>query len=331
MDRNFEKNIRPFLSKCKFAAGLDPVIIKTDDWRKFIPPPYQAVVTITADFELAWAWRYAKKFSNPYQMALEKARLERTNVKQILSLCDKYEIPVTWATVGHLFLDRCEKINGKGHPDLLHPRRFENKYTTFNGGDWYQNDPCTNLKDAPEWYGADLIQMILDSKVKHEIGCHTFSHIDCRNEVCPPELFTSEIDECQTEAEKFGLKLKSFVHPGYTIGNLNTLAELGFSSFQTDEQNTLGYPVKHDNGLWELKRTYEFVPRKNWSIEHHIYRYKKVIDRAIKHHAVCNFWFHPSFSKRFLTNVLAPVFEYLQKNKSVIYLSTVNSYLTKCL
>ena len=43
-------------------------------------------------------------------------------------------------------------------------------------GDWFKADPCTNLQTDPNWYAPDLIKLIRDSKVKHEIGSHTFSH-----------------------------------------------------------------------------------------------------------------------------------------------------------
>ena len=87
--------IKAQLSKAKFALGLSPEIEKCDDFRKFIPEPYSSVVLISADFELAWAWRYSKGFENSYEQALIKARQERRNVPKILSLCEQFNIPIT--------------------------------------------------------------------------------------------------------------------------------------------------------------------------------------------------------------------------------------------
>ena len=126
---------------------------------------------------------------------------------------------------------------------------------------------------------------------------------------------------------KHGLKLDSFVHPGHTIGNLTTLSELGFTSFQSDPGNILGYPIMHKNGLWELKRTYEFTYRKDWSIDYHIYRYKKIIDRAVENKTVCNFWFHPSFSKTFLQKVIPEIFKHLDTFRNNIWITTVGAYV----
>jgi peptidoglycan/xylan/chitin deacetylase (PgdA/CDA1 family) len=321
------KIIKPYLSKINFFLNRSPKIEKVNNWRSYIPEPYKAVVTITADFELAWAWRYSKAVADSYKLALEKARLERDNVPKILKLCEMYDIPISWATVGHLFLESCTKENGKPHNNLNRLPHFENNFWKYNGRDWFEYDPCSNYKDAPEWYAPDLIEQILNSKVKHEIGCHTFSHIDCRDDICAPELFEAEINECKKEASKLGLELKSFVHPGHTIGNLNKLADLGFTSYQTDPGNVLCYPIKHINGLWELKRTYEFVYRKDWSIDYHVYRYKKIIDRAIINNSICNFWFHPSLNKRFLKHIMPEIFRYLNCVNNITMIRTVVDYL----
>lgn len=320
--------VRSFLSKLNFFIGRNPIVEKRKDWRKFIPEPYKAVVTITADFELAWAWRYTKSSSNPYELAIEKAKRERENIPIILELCDKYEIPITWATVGHLLLEKCKRDeNGLAHSEMRRIGKFENEFWKFDGDDWYEYDPCSDYKTAPEWYAPDIIRMILNAKVKHEIGCHTFSHIDCRDEVCPPEVFEDEVNMCIKAADKYNIKLKSFVHPAHIIGNLNKLVEFGFTSFQTDPGNILGYPVKHKNGLWEMKRTYEFNYRKEWSKEYHIYRYEKIIERAIKNHSVCNFWFHPSVDTIYIKEIMPSLFSFIAEKKGGIYISSVCSYI----
>lgn len=319
--------MKSVLSKINFALSRNPRIEKCDNFRKYIPAPYSSVVTITADFELAWAWRYSKENKNTLDSAVLYAKKERENVPAILDLCDRYNIPITWATVGHLFLKDCKRINGIAHPEIPKVNNYDSPYWDFKSKDWFEYDPCTNFRDSPEWYAPDLIEMILKSKVKHEIGCHTFSHIDCRDEVCPPELFEAELNECKKEAARLGLELKSFVHPGHTIGNLDNLAELGFTSFQSDPGNILGYPIKHKNGLWELKRTYEFVRREGWNIDYHTYRYKTILERAINNNSVCNFWFHPSLDKRFLDKVLPKIFGYLNEKKDGILITTVEGYI----
>jgi hypothetical protein len=62
------------------------------------------LVVFSADFEMAWAFRYSKTLASK---AVEIGLKERENVPTLLDLFDKYQIPATWATVGHLFLNEC--------------------------------------------------------------------------------------------------------------------------------------------------------------------------------------------------------------------------------
>ncbi|MBK7872925.1 MAG: polysaccharide deacetylase family protein [Saprospiraceae bacterium] len=316
------------LSKIKFALSFNPIIEKSSDREKYIPRNYDAVFTLTADFELAWAPRYNNTSRNSYQDAIRLARQERENIPKLLTLFDQYNIPITWATVGHLFLDSCEMDHqGKKHSEIPPVPEYNGPYWDFHNDDWFEYDPCTNLEEDPEWYAPDLVQMILESKVKHEIGCHTFSHIDCRDEVCPSDLFISEITKCQALAKAFDIEMKSFVHPGHTVGNLDNLALLGFTSFQSDPGNILGYPIQHQNGLWEFKRTMDCYLRKEWSIDYHINRYKKIIDRAIQSNTLCNLWFHPSLSPVFVNDIFPALLAYIDSKRDSIWITTVGDYV----
>ena len=132
--------------------GLDPKIEKTSDSRVFVPEPFKSVLLISADFELAWAWQFTKSDKNPLQKALKEAKKERNNIPVLLNLFEKYKIPVTWLTVGHLFLESCKKNNDKCHENLPRLKKFESEYWNFNTDDWFINDPCSDYKTSPEWY-----------------------------------------------------------------------------------------------------------------------------------------------------------------------------------
>ena len=176
-------------NRIQFLLGLNPIIQKRKDWRMLIPRPYKSIAIISADFELAWASRYSKHYTNPLTKALEKATTERENIPRIVNLCEIYNIPITWLTVGHLFLEECRRVDGILHPEIQQPVKFENDWWLFKSADWFEYDPGTDFKSDPLWYCPDLVRMILKSNVKHEIGCHTFSHIDCRDNICTPEQF----------------------------------------------------------------------------------------------------------------------------------------------
>ncbi len=322
-------DVKTALSKLNFALNRNPKVDRccVSDQRRYIPESFKAVLLVCADFELAWAWRFANGHGVPLVDAIERARIERNNIPRVVELCDTYTIPVTWATVGHLFLDRCCRNGGRAHPDQPRIPYHENAYWKFDRGDWYDDDPGTDWRRAPEWYAPDLIRMILNAKTRHEIACHTFSHIDCSHGVCTPEILASEVLACRESSRLQGLQLRTFVHPGHTIGHLRTLAELGFTSYRTDFGNTLGYPRKDESGLWELKSTMEFAYRKGWSDEYHVYRYTEIVNRAIAHRRVCVFWFHPSVSHRFVDRVMPRLFRYLDTIRESLWITTVDEYV----
>lgn len=318
--------IKHQLNKVKFFLGLDPKIEKRDDYKKFIPDGYKSVLIIYADFELAWAWRFSKGVENVIDFSERLGKKERENMPAILDVCEEYNIPVTWATVGHLFLKNCTRIDGKAHINIKRPEFFENNFWKYNKGDWFDADPCTNYEIDDCWYCPDLIDLILRKKVRHEIACHTFSHLDCTDENCTTEVFNSDIKACQDAAKEFNLNLNSFVHPAHTIGNLDALIENGFTSYRTDYGNTLGYPEIYKNKLWEFKSTWEFVSFRDWSVNYHIKRYREILSRSIKSNTVCVLWFHPSIDNRFVSEIMPAVFNNFNEMRNDVYITTAKDY-----
>lgn len=314
-------SLKSQLSKLNFWLGRNPQIEKGIDHNPFIPSPLKSVVLFSADFELAWAPRYDKNQNDPLNFALQLAKRERKNIPKILQVCEQYNIPITWATVGHLFLDKCQN-----HPEIPHVPGYTGQFWDFSGKDWFEYDPGSDVENAPEWYAPDLIKMILQSNVAHEIGCHTFSHIDCRDEVCPSELMEAELTACKEAARNWPVDLKSFVHPGHTIGHLDQLRKADFTSFRTDYRNRLGYPKDHGNGLWELQQTAEIQLREGWSPSYHAHRYIEIIKRAMQSKTVCVFWFHPSFETSVIEHILPKVFAFLDEHREEIWITTHGTY-----
>lgn len=319
MNQSARSYLRGQLRKVKFTLGIDPIVEHSDDNNhSYIPTYFKAVCLISVDFELAWGFRFSNATEDPLHRAISLGMQTRENVPIILNLCEIYEIPFTWATVGHLFLSSCERTGGLPHNNIKRIQYFRNQYWNFDQRDWFAHDPCTNYVTDPAWYCPDLIRQIYASAAGHEIGCHTFSHIDCSDSICPDEVFKSEMMECQKLADQFGVRLKSFVHPGHQIGNLDNLAQLGFTSYRTDQGDTLANPCRHRSGLWQFKNTAELCLRKGLSTNYQIKRYKTIIDRAIKYHKVCVFWFHPSLPVGFFHQVLPEVLAYLQLRRNEI-------------
>ncbi len=83
--------------------------------------------------------------------------MERETVDEILRLMETYQISGTWAIVGHLFLSQCRREDGVKHPEISRPDY------SWHPADWYDLDPCSDLKASPTWYGPDLIAGIRES------------------------------------------------------------------------------------------------------------------------------------------------------------------------
>jgi len=173
---------------------------------------------ISLDTELIWGCIAAPSSKVVSLMKADKKK-GRGCIDILLSLFEKYNIPATWAIVGHLFLDHCEKKNGIAHKNMS---RFKK--------DWYSSDPCTNIQKDPLYYGKDIIAKILSSSVKHEIGYHSFSHVVFSE--CSQEVAEAEVKEGIKSAEEFGITLKSFVFPENKIGHIDLLRKYGFEIYR---------------------------------------------------------------------------------------------------
>jgi len=121
------ERIQTYCINVSYSLGLRPRVGEkhsTDNTNEY-PDRRKAVIIFSADFEMAWGWRFSKRGShNPLVYAIRQAEQTRRNFPELLKLFDRYNVPVTWATVGHLFLDRCHKSNGRAHPDLPRPPYF---------------------------------------------------------------------------------------------------------------------------------------------------------------------------------------------------------------
>lgn len=267
----------------------------------------KGVFIISLDTELAWGTRNLEKYGGHYQKTREA-------IDRLLNLFAKYDIKATWAVVGHLFLDECKKVDGVVHPKIVRPQYKDLK------GDWFNIDPASNINIAPEWYGKDIVEKIINCKAKQEIGCYTFSHIDVSKEGCSEECFGSELDECKKMASDFGLQLTSFVYPRNRVALIDVLKDKGFLCyrdrdddwFKNSEErlrrlahavdNYLCLPVKattpkKTNGIWSLPGSYFYIHKDGWAkfipISFRVRKAKTGIDSAISNKQIFHLWFHP--------------------------------------
>lgn len=270
----------------------------------------KGVFLLSLDLELAWGSVHGGNF-NRRRKLFESTR---PCITRLLKLLEVYKIQATWAVVGHLFLNECKPEGGIKHPEIIRPN-----YRWFTK-DWYYSDPCSNLEEAPLWYGRDIIEQIISCPVKQEIGCHTFSHIRVGEKGCSDLCFTSELQACYVAAEKLGLNLKSFVFPRNSIGHLDALSKAGFSTYRGVTREwynelpevfsrigrrltnylPLSPPVvlpRIDNGLVDLPATFFFPPTYrlkglNFGVSRKT-KAKMGLRQAEKKKKIFHMWFHP--------------------------------------
>lgn len=186
----------------------------------------KGVLVISHEIELAWGVHPIRA----YNRLSKDGKREREALKRLLSIYRNYNMSVTWAIVGHLFLDRCSG----DHPI---------SYTS----NWFEDDPGTCLKDAPLWYGRDIVEEILSDPQNHEIASHSFSHVPFNH--CSREVAEFEIGRCREIAKEFNIKLKSFIFPYNAPGHLDLLPKYGFETFRAEQ---LLFESKSNNNLIQM-------------------------------------------------------------------------------
>lgn len=262
--------------------------------QKFIKQP---TFIISLDVELLWG-----HVSNPQgkiaSLLSKDEKKGRGAIDILMSIFERHCIPATWAVVGHLFLDHCRK-EGIPHEDMP---RFRD--------DWYSWDPCTDINESPLFYGKDIIEKILSSPVKHEIGYHSFSHVPFSE--CSKEVADAEVRKGIELAEELGIKLRSFVFPRNKIGNVDILREQGFHIYRganlAGKNVNKGLPIRAANfalskliapgvepiwrdGLWEIPSSMifsdPFLPQTL------VLRAKLGMRKAIREAKVFHIFLHP--------------------------------------
>jgi len=175
----------------------------------------KAIFIFSLDTELLWGYR-ADPFNNIVSLMKKDPSHCRQSLDFLLDLLEKYNIPSTWAIVGHLFLDHCENEGDEIYEDM--PK------------DWYAFDPCSSINESSLYYGKDIVEKILSNRIDHEIGYHSFSHKIFSE--CTKEVAVAEIEKGVYLAKQYGITLNSFVFPQNKIGHTDVLKKFGFRVYR---------------------------------------------------------------------------------------------------
>lgn len=270
----------------------------------------RGVCVLSIDTELAWGEAHRRDGSG----GRHRYDAERPVIDRMLALFARYEIPATWAVVGHLFLDACADDGRGPHPDLTMP-----DYDWLDA-EWLAVDPCTSLPDAPSWYGRDIVDAILACPVPQEVGSHSFSHVIVDDPACTPAVLDSELGAAKALAAERGVELRSFVYPRNKIAQVSRLADHGFRCYRggrptppfaglpawqrrvlslADKARPLGgsavRPAEGDGGVWNVPQTYLFDPASSPRVPSAVWARRPVarLRQAARHRSLFHLWFHP--------------------------------------
>jgi hypothetical protein len=247
----------------------------------------RGALTISIDLEILWGI-WDKPIS---RRALRGAEFEREICARLLGLFRRYDAAVTWAIVGRLLDD------SRGFDGLIGPRRF--------------------------WYAPDVIELIQADRIKHEIGSHTFSHVDFGS--TPREHLAEDLERARQVHRARGLAFDSFVFPRNHVGHLDLLKSAGLRVFRSTDEGLLRWaenhvprarallniaekalalpspvvrPLHHENGLVELGSSMLLLgrsgPRRVVSPAAVRKKLVEGVRRAATEGAIFHLWFHPS-------------------------------------
>ncbi len=275
-------------------------------------PVMEPTFTFSLDTEMMWG-SFDKLSTAEFEQRYPDIR---GTIAQILDLLDAFEIPTTWAVVGHLFHEACERgPDGRTHPEIIRPD-FE-----WYPDDWLGQDPGSDRHSDPLWYGPDILDRIQGAKVAHEIGSHSFSHAPFGDPGMSEEAARSELEACVRAAEQRGIQLRSFVFPRNREGHHELLREHGFTSFRGADQTWYGSmsgmasrgahlvdqsaamtprvhrPTEALPGLWDIPGSMLLLHRvgvRRWvSVRARVRKAERGIEQAIREGAVFHLWTHP--------------------------------------
>ncbi|MHC3439901.1 polysaccharide deacetylase family protein [Natrialbaceae archaeon A-gly3] len=167
-------------------------------------------VVISVDAELGWGFH---DLESPPETRLESGR---RGWRTLLEGFEEFDVPATWAVVGHLMLSSCD---GE-HADHPAPEGWFERERT----DWSDRE---DLRFCP-----DLVRATLKSPVGHELAGHSFSHVLFGDPDTTRELARAELERSLEIADDWGVCFESFVYPRNDVDHRDVLAETGFSAYR---------------------------------------------------------------------------------------------------
>ncbi len=250
-------------------------------------------------------WGMADHLTADHHRWLTTARL-RAAYEQLLSLFDEYEIKATFAFVmAFLLSDRQQRAR----EELFQDQEIEGK-------NWLTSFRIAQAEgDMEGWCMPELLE-IVQSHERHEIGCHSFSHLPLDEDLVSAYVMRREIGAAMSVAKERRVSMHTFIYPRNRIGHVGILAEAGFAGYRdrlTTRSGPIGrassllaeinvlekpqWPESSRNDITVIPSGYFF----NWrhgarklvpkTVTEH--RWANLLSRAARDGGVVHLWLHP--------------------------------------
>jgi peptidoglycan/xylan/chitin deacetylase (PgdA/CDA1 family) len=205
------------------------------------------IFTISLDFELHWGVfdkRDRKVREANYKNTLGIA------VPQMLELFSKYDVHVTWATVGSLFAQN-EQEWQQFRP-AIEPDYETERYNAYK---WVRQH---GMPEEYNWahFAPEEVAMILKYPGQ-ELATHTFSHYYCLETQREKLAFDADLKAAQKAAAKFNTSVRSLVFPRNQVNPalLKTCLDNGIKAVRSNPSGWFWKPVA-DGGATIVRRLF---------------------------------------------------------------------------
>lgn len=200
---------------------------------------------ISLDLEKYWGVFDSPNIEN-YEQNLHAVD---TVVERLLTICDAYNVKLTFATVGFLFNKTKEEF-ALNTPNELpsYTNKRHNSYSKIE--DIVGNENSDNIH-----CGYHLLKKIQANK-NHEIGTHTYSHYYCLEEGQTISQFEADLKMAIKVGEDFGVDIKSIVFPRNQINQdyLKVCFNNDITSYRGHEKHTIYDPRPYTESKHPMHR-----------------------------------------------------------------------------
>ncbi len=175
----------------------------------------KGILVVSLDTELGWG-----SIENGLWCIREKRGVftnTRECVKRLLLFLERNNLPCTWAFVGKMIA-----CNNYPEEELLNPPNQTIINALANG-------------DESTFFGDDIFEQVLNSKINHEIAWHSYYHTRFDKDEISKTYAENDLRMAQLIGNKFNLKMKSFVFPQNIGGYYDLCSDYGLKCCRTNE------------------------------------------------------------------------------------------------